>query len=268
MELILKNIDQIKEIKERLSNYRRNGWESLFRGQANSNWVLTTSLLRECGAQISEKQWNLYLEYFKEFKKIASSSEYQLFRVPSQNEDFYYASIARHLGMPSHFLDWTLSIEMAIEMACNDLGNIDKDGTLWIMKFYKSENLIKSENLQSIWKDTVLVCKDVDLIPPNNTTQSLPLARYRRYHQYGYFSIINYSDLNRSFIQLTNDRGILLDKIIIPKESKLSFLNTLKELLPINFYGLDEDTLLCDSDIKLKQIIEEFKKELKKSKPI
>ncbi|MBQ6574142.1 MAG: FRG domain-containing protein [Bacteroidales bacterium] len=68
---------------------------------------------------------------FNIFKKICKKSEYAKFKLKNSDDDMYYMSIARHLGLKSRLLDWTGDFWVALSFLLYD--NLDLDGTLWIM---------------------------------------------------------------------------------------------------------------------------------------
>ncbi|MCH5227258.1 MAG: FRG domain-containing protein [Muribaculaceae bacterium] len=265
--VILEKIEQIDDYKFKFSSFCNGGRYSIFRGQCNSSWELKSTLQRVIGKSLTKEEcWSMYLDYFDRFKRVAIEGGYDKLKLESQNEDFFYMSMARHLGFPSHFIDWSSSFETAIEMACNNSDEFqDCDGIIYVMSFPKIKHT-KSTSKIDIWKETILICKDFDLVFPDIRIQNLPLGRLRRFRQNGYFSIINPNDFDKPILDLLSTNGISCYKIIIPKGEKLLFKQFLSSLRIDNYYGLDiynKEGKIQSTDVKLLNIIADFNDSIK-----
>jgi hypothetical protein len=95
-----------------------------FRGNPESNRSLTPAALRP--KTVAERQ--AALDLISDFKRIA---EAKLARLPDAHDDFKWAQIAQHYGLPTRLLDWTESATTALYFACL---KPEFDGIVFMMK--------------------------------------------------------------------------------------------------------------------------------------
>lgn len=82
-----------------------------FRGHSECDWSLTPRALRPKTDDGRQAGLNL----ISDFKRIA---EAKLPRVPEIDDEFKWAQIAQHYGLPTRLLDWTESATTALYFAC------------------------------------------------------------------------------------------------------------------------------------------------------
>lgn len=229
------------KLMESLAKKRMGGIHSLYRGQANKDWLLECSLQRLAKTFDRDELWRRFEDAFGEFKAGCAAFGFGEYKPATENEDFFYMSIARHMGLPCNLLDWTASLEMAAEMACT--GESDADGVIWIMYGTLDLNEKPFEESPLTLEKSVPVCKDYDLIPDGaSINENMPLARLRRFRQNGFFSIIAKQDMSANLMDILLPRGIDIKPVIIPQEAKASLLKEMQSQRQAkNWYALDAD---------------------------
>lgn len=262
----LKNFEQIEDFQMKFSPFCNGGRLVIYRGHANCDWEIRSTLERaiERSSKLTkDKIWEKYISTFKQFKDVAINGKYDGLRLEQQDQDFFYMSMARHLEMPSHFIDWTASMKLALEMACSPNNQSqNKDGVVWALSFPK-EKIVQSIGNINIWEDTVLICKDCDMAISDKPIRYGPLGRMRRFRQNGFFTILNRKDFDKPFIQLVKDNDCCLNKILIPQGNKESLYKALTSLRGENYYGLDDNIFYNETDKALLDIINEFNLSIK-----
>jgi len=82
-----------------------------FRGHSQAGWSLTPVALRPK----SIKGRDVALSLISDFKRIA---EAKLPRLPGPRDEYKWAQVAQHYGLPTRLLDWTESATTALYFAC------------------------------------------------------------------------------------------------------------------------------------------------------
>lgn len=149
------------EFREELQRYcqlnrlRQN--EFWFRGQSSSKWQLVSTLDRWRKFENDEKRTQTYQEMLQEFKNevyLLGSEDDSI-----QNGDTKFELLARHHGLPSPLLDWTLSPFVAAYFAYVDASQDLTGDHVSIWRFDISKIDTSSENL--------ILLSDKDMISGN-----------------------------------------------------------------------------------------------------
>lgn len=196
---------------------RMMGIHSLYRGQSNSNWEISCSLKRYQGRSTIDQLWAQYILAFNEYMNCTIALDWDKNMPLSENKNFYYLSIARHLDFPCNLIDWTSNLYLGLLIACDEFP--EKDGCLFVMSGDLHINSKPTAVDPLATNQSILICKDFDLINPDCGLDSMPIARKRRWRQNGFFSIIARSDFDKKFEQLLPS-DIYLKKYIIPYQLK------------------------------------------------
>lgn len=113
--------------KTPFNRYRSN---FVYRGLANKEWGLETSLIRLKGAP------NIEPPMFRSFLKYAEPGS-----IPSDNL-WVQLAIAQHHGLPTRVLDWTVSPKVALHFATAEKEHMEKDGVIWCVDISESRFLL------------------------------------------------------------------------------------------------------------------------------
>lgn len=120
--------DELRFVLEKLSNNKE---ELLFRGQANSNWVLDSSITRKKKLLKSEN----YL-----FQKILSLRPNEFHNDVS---DYEKLITMQHYGLPTRLLDVTRNPLISVFFASNNLDEKDQDGLVYI---FENKDMIEPDD--------------------------------------------------------------------------------------------------------------------------
>jgi hypothetical protein len=123
---------------ESLGRFRSN---FAFRGQQDSAYDLTTSLMRLGGAAD-----HLEGHLLRNFRKYALRDA-----VPGDSV-WSWLAVAQHHGLPTRLLDWTYSPYVAMHFATEDLAWFGVDGVIWCVDYVRTNRLIP-EKLKGILEE-------------------------------------------------------------------------------------------------------------------
>lgn len=117
----------------------------LYRGLSNKEYLLTTTLFRNCGT----KQKDLESSILRNFAKYATADD------PSIEESVWrQLFLGQHHGLPTRLMDWTYSPLIGLHFALSegDLSQMDKhDCALWRIDINEF-----IDNLPPIWQDELV----------------------------------------------------------------------------------------------------------------
>lgn len=197
MAVPVSTLDDLLSLYNNLAYFRAlRGYRYLYRGHSSSSYSLQPTISRSSNAS-KENESHIY----NRFKQICRDSECAQFKLDNSNEDLYYMSIARHLGLKSRLLDWTASFWVALSFLLYD--NLEFDGTLWIMALRNDLPLENTSPLE-IQDDNVHFFKETCVIPENKLLNDLPLGIMRSYRQHSYFTA---TSLQNALIPLNDIQG-------------------------------------------------------------
>jgi hypothetical protein len=216
------SIGQLAMILSQMGVYKN----TYFRGQANINWRITPSLVRQKATldQILDKEQKL-IKDFKDEVKAANLEHLFTFsdRENPIRTEWEWLDQMQHHGVPTRLIDWTSDYENALYFATEDKTQDDKNGVIYF-----------------VWDNLPFMTETTQAHTFENS--SLPWLMERT----AFFNMrINYND-NRlaqsgKFTVLSNDElFIAVDendkfkdwflKIIIPKEAKENIRKELSEI--------------------------------------
>lgn len=147
------SIAEIKDIALALEDECRKGRafdgahvsDILFRGQADADWSLATTLERFGKFNLPLKTYERYLAAVKPAIESYTEKSFQFHHKNEQTDSpsfilsdvsllkgqYEFMAYLRHHGFPSPLLDWSRSLYVALYFACSG-GRIDKDAALYM----------------------------------------------------------------------------------------------------------------------------------------
>jgi FRG domain len=139
-----------------------------FRGHEECQWGLTPAALRPKTIMARETALSL----ISDFKRIA---EAKLPRLPDRDDDFKWAQIARHYGLPTRLLDWTESATTALYFACL---KPTVDGIVFIINptELNSVGALSESRILDPQTDRDLILKFLNSGPREKKRRSYPVA--------------------------------------------------------------------------------------------
>lgn len=114
--------------------HRRYRSNFVYRGLANEDWSLETSLKR-LGPACAEVERPL----LRSFTKYAKPGEI------SSNSLWFRLAVAQHHGLPTRLMDWSVSPKVAAHFATYEEEHFDKDGVIWCVDVVKARELLPLE---------------------------------------------------------------------------------------------------------------------------
>lgn len=113
-----------------------------FRGQANVEWPLVPGVLREDFCQstyqhvrmiFQDNDWYTPHQLYKERMMMSSFKREGTGILKEEHTDEEWYVIAQHHGLPTRLLDWSVSPQLALWMAVENITQSDKDGVIVAM---------------------------------------------------------------------------------------------------------------------------------------
>lgn len=224
---MLKDLDDVMRlITEQTYDGGKDRYRSsfLYRGMPNAEYLLETSLKRNC----KNKQEEVEKSILRNFTKYAAIDD------PALKESVWRQMIVgQHHGLPTRLLDWTYSPLIGLHFATSgeDIINMDKhDCVVWKIDLEELHNLLPSrykeklanENAYIFTVDMLSDCVnsiekyDEDMVNKSMVIIEPPSIDQRIINQYSYFTIIprEIVDMEKYLEEKTHKTV----KYIIPKE--------------------------------------------------
>lgn len=227
----------------------------VFRGQANSNFVLIPSGLRE------EHKQDADIKMFAFVDQMKKSFDF---------DELTCIEIAQHFHLPTRMLDFSYSYDVALFFACYDEKGkyYDEDGKVYIFNKSKYERILHEQNKLSghmILSNRYLYSwlqKYIDKTPTLNNEEGIDMPLFvdatqqfdRLYMQKGLFLLWGKDEC--SFEEILKNENIdmnsFIDTIVIKKEAKKAIIEELRKK------HISEDALYMNIG-KIKELVSNIK---------
>lgn len=230
-----------------------------YRGHGSSTYKLTSYASRFFKDKIKMiEDEKLFISDFK--RRIYECDKEEYIYVPEKsnefNEDWYWLTQAQHLGMPTRFLDWSLSGEVALYFAVSTENETKEDGDFWV--FFIPDNLnIKCQ--QSLSAITALETKQdyfVNIPVQWNVNFEKNEPQRNMLSQQGKF-FLRPVDTSLTPLEEEPDYDKYLLRYRVPAEFKGKILNDLKEL------NYTKENIYKTTDKTMEDIVSELTKTYK-----
>ena len=200
----------------------------LYRGVSDKDNHLLLSTMGRLSLDISEI--NRYeRELLDSYKKLPFNKNLSKYKLDQVNDDMFYLSLGRHIGLNCRLLDWTSSIDVAEYFAsCNPL-DMNKTGCVWRMEIpddyfnrthYERKSPFEMTDIISVVK--IDYCGD--------SISEFPEPIRRRFVQNGFFSISKLEYINTPINELELGEIKILEYKEISPCNKRGNLKRLKEI--------------------------------------
>ena len=186
MKQVITGYKDVKSLKEYIGRMRMSGWKFLFRGHASTRFKLLSMVGRK--RPISGDRLTSEYLCFQDYLELVKNEAWLDFKLKRDNEDLFFLSIGRHLGLDCRLLDWTAALDTALYFAISDVRFINEDAHLWIMAYYGSINSLNAKINPFDVKKLTLIKEDY-YIPDDILIEDQPLGILRRFRQNGFFTI-------------------------------------------------------------------------------
>ena len=207
---IITSIKCMLELFDSLAFYRSFQHKYFFfRGHSDSEYSLLSTIGRATNVDYSNEY-----AIFRELKTVCDDEGYARYRLESFNEELFYYSVGRHLGLTCRLLDWTAGFWEALSFAL--YGSDEKDGALWVMML-PNDYPLENRSPFSIQDDRIHILKE-DYYTDDCSV--FPLGIQRRSRQHGFFSVVKESLISTPLNEVSTDTPFVFYCFIIPKEEK------------------------------------------------
>ncbi len=245
--LSIETVDDWDNLRYTINKYFAHWPEYIFRGQAQDDWLLESTLSRGLKSIKYKNKSNLVTEHLKSFTLEIRGRRGQNPRQLTENELW---ALGQHNGLFTPLLDWTESPWVAVFFALtNTEKSVSGKRVLWALHkgdIERINNLYKKKN-RDYKKWTV------DLIEPTIDENS------RLVNQRGLFTKIDTSNDIEKWVTKSSRYGnwVTLYKIIFPdtlRQKALSYLN----LMNINHSSLFPDLYGSSKNTNTKLLLTDY----------
>ncbi len=125
-----------------------------YRGVSDKNYGLETSLQR-----IGRKPSDVESHLIRNFQKYSPINTL----VDEYNNIWNWISLGQHHGLPTRFLDWTFSPNVALHFLTDDISTFNKDGIIWVVDFVEIKNHMPTDLQNKLTKQNTLSFTSVEL---------------------------------------------------------------------------------------------------------
>lgn len=225
-----------------------------YRGHGKSTYKLTSYASRFFGDTITMQKNEVHL--ISDLKKrILEVGRGEYIYMPDDlngfNNVWYLLTQAQHLAIPTRFLDWSLSSEVALYFAVSKLSEIVQDGDFWVFFIPDHLNINLEQNLSTI--NVFETKKDFFVNIPVQWSINFQTNQAQRnmLSQQGKFLL---RPRDNSFTPLEEEPNFekYLFRYRVPAKSKMKIINELKELNYTN------ENIYKTTDSHLKTIVDEL----------
>lgn len=119
------------DLSQNESTHKRHRSDFAYRGVADKDWGLETSLYRLGGDFI-----NVEAPLLRSFKKYAQPGAIE------GSSNWEILTVAQHHGLPTRLLDWTVSPKVAVHFATAEKEHYDKDAAIWRLDIPKARKVL------------------------------------------------------------------------------------------------------------------------------
>ncbi len=217
-----RSIGQLAMILSQMGVYKN----TYFRGQANINWPISPSLVRQKATlgQILDKEQKL----IKDFKEAVQAANLEhLFTFSDRKNpirtEWEWLDQMQHHRVPTRLIDWTSDYEVALYFATEDTTQDGMDGVIWFVPdmqslMYLNEKASTFENTTWPWQI------------PNSALFNMSMNYNKnRITQRGKFAVLSNENLFQP-LEKNIEFEELFVKIRIPKEAKKSIREELDKM--------------------------------------
>jgi FRG domain-containing protein len=126
-----------------------------FRGQSRGAESLASGLLRLAAGRPNVERLELHL--LRNFRKYAYGQSV------GADSVWHWLALGQHRGLPTRLLDWTYSPLVALHFATANLGDMNVDGSVWMVNFVEANRLLPAR-LKRILRDEGSDTATVDML--------------------------------------------------------------------------------------------------------